>query len=359
MNESGSRSTLSLDQWVALNDEMAALVRAGVPLDRTLADFARGWPRRMRQVVEQLTARMQAGDTLPQALDRSGAAFPPVYRAVVAAGLRSGRLAAALEQLSATAKRAAELRRIVGFSLLYPLFVVTLAYAVFCFMIAKVTPFMMPAIEHLTDTSSVLRERLVWASEHFAWWAPWLPIVTTIGLACWWWRSARASWGVSARRWPAHHARGGWPTPGTVLRCCRQATFAELLALLLEHTVPMPEAVELAAAATGDHGLRSAAETLAAQLRGGVTAATHVAAPAGIPPLIGWLILTADRQPRLVETLRASAETCRQDAMRGSRWFNLYLPPLLTVILGGTAVLLYALFIFVPFCQLMLELGQP
>jgi hypothetical protein len=40
--------TVTLDQLVALNDEMAALARAGVPLDQGLLHWAGGWRRAKR-----------------------------------------------------------------------------------------------------------------------------------------------------------------------------------------------------------------------------------------------------------------------------------------------------------------------
>ena len=58
-----------------------------------------------------------------------GAALPATYRAVVEAGLRSGRLSAALEDLAAYARNFAELRQAVGLALLYPMLVLLLAWA--------------------------------------------------------------------------------------------------------------------------------------------------------------------------------------------------------------------------------------
>ena len=45
----------------------------------------------------------------------------------------------------------------------------------------------------------------------------------------------------------------GWvPWTGRMLRCSRTATFLEVLALLVENETPLPEAVVLAAEASGD-----------------------------------------------------------------------------------------------------------
>ena len=109
---------ITLEQLIALNDEMAALVRAGVPLERGLAALGGELPGRPGKLAERLASRMDAGENLSQILADEDERFPPVWRAVVEAGLRSGHLAAALESLSATARRAAELRKPVGAGML-------------------------------------------------------------------------------------------------------------------------------------------------------------------------------------------------------------------------------------------------
>ena len=100
---------MGLDALVALNDEMAALVRAGVPLDQGLTQLARDLPGRMGAVAKRLGDRLAAGESLDRAVSHEEAALPPVWRAVVMAGVRSGQLAVALEGLSQTGRRIAEL----------------------------------------------------------------------------------------------------------------------------------------------------------------------------------------------------------------------------------------------------------
>ena len=89
-------SGLGWDDLIALTDEMAALVRAGVPLETGLAEMATELCGKQRNVANNVAAQLRAGKTLPQVLERSPETFPPIYTAVVEAGLRSGRLSSAL-----------------------------------------------------------------------------------------------------------------------------------------------------------------------------------------------------------------------------------------------------------------------
>src|SRR5215469_8849422 len=102
----------TLDDLLALNDEIAALVRAGVPLESGLAELGRELPGHHGRVARALSQRLARGASLDQALLESRDEFPELYVSVVTAGLKSGRLASALEGLAAAARRVAELRQV-------------------------------------------------------------------------------------------------------------------------------------------------------------------------------------------------------------------------------------------------------
>ncbi|MCU0875981.1 MAG: type II secretion system F family protein [Pirellulaceae bacterium] len=178
--------TVTLDQLVALNDEMAALARAGVPLDQGLLHVGGDLPGKLGRISRELGRRLEAGETLEQVL--SDASFPAAYRAVVAAGIRSGRLAVALEGVSAVLRRAAETRRLVAVSLVYPLLVITLAYSLFLFMVDKIFPVMLVVYEGMLPDGRGLGV-LQWIERTAPHWLPWLPPGVLAILVLWWVRS--------------------------------------------------------------------------------------------------------------------------------------------------------------------------
>jgi len=355
----GSAGPVAFEQLIALNDEMAALVRAGIPLERGLAEMGRDLPGRAGRLAEMLAGRMSAGESLQQILASQPQAFPPVWRAVVEAGLRSGRLSVALESLSATARRVSELRKMVGAALLYPLVVLALAYAMFVFAATHFAPVTLGAYEDLTGGSDWFLAGLVWLGQTAQWWAVWLPLVMAILLGVWWHRSRRAAWSP-----PPGKARGPsrWLSPasaiGTVLRDERMAAFAELLSLLLEQRVPLQQALVLAADASGDAAIRQAARKMADRLQQGDVLARREDLPPGFPPLLGWLLASGAQQPELSRMLSRTAATYRERAARAAVWTSVYLPIALTVLVGGTATLVQGLVTFVPVWKLLYDLTR-
>src|SRR5260370_18562460 len=142
--------TITLDELVALNDEMLALVRAGVPLEQGLADVRHDVRGNLGRISGILAERMTRGETLPHILATSPEQFPPLYRAIVQAGIRSGRLPAALEETSASIRRLAALRRLVMLAMIYPLMIFFLCYGMFLYFAVQIAPAILRAspVEH-------------------------------------------------------------------------------------------------------------------------------------------------------------------------------------------------------------------
>jgi len=68
------QGSISLEQLIALNDEIAALSRAGMPLERGLLEVGSDLPGRLGAITTDIGSRMSRGENLSQALENSGAA---------------------------------------------------------------------------------------------------------------------------------------------------------------------------------------------------------------------------------------------------------------------------------------------
>jgi type II secretory pathway component PulF len=338
---------LSLEDLIALNDEIAALVRAGVPLERGLLDVGGDLRGRLAGVARALGERLSRGEALPQALAAEGDRVPRVYRAVVEAGMKAGRLPVALEGLAGFARGYAELRRAVGLALLYPLVVVLLAYGLFVGFVLGVAPRFMEAFGSLRLPVHTPLAWLARLGDSVVYWGPVGPAVLLL-VGVWWLRSGRAATLQSG--WVMGPL--GWlPWMRRMLANTRAANFAELLALLVENRIPMPEGVELAADATGDPALRRAADEVAAASRRGE--------PPGaggsdlLPPLLRWVMAAGGHQGDLVSALRHAARVYRRRALHQAELVRIFVPILLLFALGATVTALYALTLFVPLTELL------
>jgi general secretion pathway protein F len=348
-----SLGPITVDQLIALNDEIVALARAGVPLDQGLFHLGHDLPGRLGHIATALAQRLEQGEGPARALDDPS--LPPVYRAMVAAGIRTGRLPVALEGMASLLRRVAETRRMVAAALVYPLVVVAVAYVLFTVTVVVCFPCLVAAYADLLP-GQVSLSWFAWLAEHVAEWAPWPPIVLAV-LVGWWWFRMRRALAVE------HRGVAGWflnrqPSVASVLHAGRMATFADVLAVLVEHQVPLHEALPLAADASGDRPLRDASGPLAERLQRGERP-TDAGVLAAVPPVLGWLLVHARGQSHWQEALRRAADSYRRRAQWMTRWLSYYLPVWLTLVIGGSVAVAYALSVFVPWTRMLYLLSQP
>lgn len=341
-------SNVGLAELVAINDEIVALVRAGVPLGPGLTSMSGDLSSRLGKIAAQIGQRLDQGAPLDDAVSAEQAGMPPVYAALVRAGLRSGNLAAALEGLSETSRRVLDLRRTVRAALIYPAIVATLAYGLFIFSMAKLQPQFMPSYDELDISSNWAVQCLGWASANVATWWPLPLIAATLGGAALWATSRRMLTNTSSStntRWPARISPL-W----RMLHESRQAVFADMLALLIEHSSPLTEAILLAAATTGDRRWERECGRLVDRIRGGRITPSLASEYAS---LLTWTIADARSPLRLSRLLRGHADIARRRANRLAEWHRIYLPIILTVVIGGGAVALYSLSMLGPWFHML------
>lgn len=141
----GRRIPFKLDDFIILNQQFAALVRAGLPILRCLDLLkARIKNVRLRTHIEAVRDRVVSGASLSEAMESEGV-FPRVYTASVFAGERSGNLVEVLNRYVRYEKTILNARKKFRNSLIYPAFLVVLSIV----MVAVILGFVIPRFAEL------------------------------------------------------------------------------------------------------------------------------------------------------------------------------------------------------------------
>ena len=349
---------ISLDQLIALNHEIASLVRAGIPIELGLAGRYQDLDGRLGRLTQRLIERMRQGATLPQALAAEEKAVPPIYRAVVEAGVRMGRLPEALEALTRVADSLLDVRRRFTLALLHPLIVLTIAYCLGVVLLLKLIPlfsrlyrdfrFPMPG---WMGTAESLQSTITY-------WGPVLPILVGIAGFCW-----LASGTVNVILGPSAGSSGlsrvfSWfPGLGGIRRNLQFSVFSELLSMLVEHRVPLPEALLLAGDAAGNAELRGDASLLAGQIQTGKSLTDSLDQTKTLPSFMRWMMKAGEQQGSLAAALKQVHEVYRRRGIFQAERFNLIVPVVLVLGIGGTVTLAYGVLLFLPMRDLLSNLS--
>jgi len=343
------RGSVSLDELIALNDEILALVRAGVPLELGLRQNAGGLSRRLTRLTTSVADQLSSGVDLAAAVQKADAGMPPIYQAILAAGLKSGRLDKALEGVTRAARHVAALRHLLLVAMVYPLIVFLLAYGLFIAVLLYVAPTLLMFAE---GKPGALLSILDSIRDSVSIWGPIVPLVVLAAWLAWLFQSSRAlsiqrQGGIWNLRLPLIHA---------MVRDAHYAMFAELLALLVEHEVPLDQSLLTAAMATADKKLARAAEETSQQVARGEK--SGLITVAGLPTLVRWALSMGTRGD-LCRSLQSAAASYQQRVLRRADLLRIYLPAVLTIAIGGTATLVYALSVFTPFTQMLRQIALP
>ncbi|WP_422930354.1 type II secretion system F family protein [Singulisphaera sp. PoT] len=346
---------ISIGDLIALNDEITSLSRAGLPLERGLGAVGRDLRGTLGAAMGRLSKRMESGQSLDEALRAESDQFPPVYCAVVEAGLRAGRLPAALENLAGFIRSYEDSRRSIGLAIWYPLVVLILAYVLFLLVLENVIPRLISTFDSLEIPRTATLRSLDWLSNHILYWGPILPALL-LAFAVAWTLSGRAAnfqvRGVgSPVRW--------FPWMRSLLAQLEAANFAQLLGILVEHHVPYPEAIRLAAQSSGDPALARAAASLASASEQGQVDFRSQPISSKLQPLLRWILASGYGQASLSVALRQIAAIYRKRATQQAEKLRILLPMVTLIGIGMTATLLYGLVLFVPLASLLRGLTRP
>jgi general secretion pathway protein F len=336
---------VTLEDLVALNDEILLLARSGVPLESGLTAAATELPERVQQLATALGTRLANGEPVDRVLDAHRHLFPAVYRAVLESGLRSGCLPKALESLSLSLRRIADLAGIVRLAVIYPLVLAAAAWLLFVMSVVFILPTTLPVYADVSTLPAWFLSALRFLVETVRWWGA-IPLALLLVCAAWLLRPG-------VRCLTAGGA--GLPFARQLAADGRLATFAEILALLLRSETPLDRALLLAGEACGDPDLGADANRLAEAVLLGRRELPPPGAR-GLPALVRAVLLSARQPDQLARVVSRQAHVLRLRAQQRARRLSGRLPVMLAVGCGGVCVALYALWTLFPWYWLVFQL---
>src|SRR5262249_21889089 len=136
---SGGR--VALADLVIFTRQLATMIDAGLAMVQSLQALAEQTTHKiMRDVIKDVCARVEGGDSFSEALQKHPKVFNRLYLCMVAAGEKGGLLAEILARLAVYLENAARLRKKVKSAMMYPTVVTVVAILITIFLLVKVVP---------------------------------------------------------------------------------------------------------------------------------------------------------------------------------------------------------------------------
>jgi type II secretory pathway component PulF len=335
---------LSATDAEAVLDRAAHIAAAGMPLAaglRISAAECDSW--RLARGLRSIAAELERGRSLDDCLKTATRRLPPHLVGLVEAAQRTGAIAPMLVEWLENRRAAREQWRDIVAALAYPLFAVLLGTGVYVlFATVVVRPFEQMFVEFGLKLPQMTVQFLRSCKVAVPLVSFFTAAVVATGLA------ARLFGGPAGWSWlitnlPLIGSAWHWTGVAEMLRC---------LGLLVEHRVPLPEALRLTAGGITDAYIAGQCRHLANRIEQGTSLTMSLIAlrslPLSIVPLVHW----GESQDTLAASLRTAAEMIEGRLGMRANLLVQVIPSIIFVAVGG-AVVSGAISLFLPLISLI------
>ncbi|HXF93515.1 MAG TPA: type II secretion system F family protein [Nitrospiraceae bacterium] len=321
---------LPLQEFLIFNQELLALVKAGLPILKIwdlLIERARhaGFQSVLRAVRQDIRGGASASD----ALAKHPHHFPELYVATVRAGEQSGNLPEVLHRYIVYLKLMLGLRQKVTKALAYPAFLIVIGVAVVGFLLAYVMPTFVAvygeSARSLPPATQALIE-LVQTGQANA-----IPLLIVLAIAV---AALRAWYQTQAGRRTVDRWLLRIPLLGQIFSEHHTIQLTRTLATVLAGGTPLVDALQISRGAVSNRFISEGLATAVGQIREGSTLAAALEAPNILPKLAIEMLSVGEETGSLEAMLRDVAEFYEGDLDLRLSQLTTWIEPALLLVMG-------------------------
>jgi len=335
------RARIYTRDFLVFNQELATLLKAGMPLVQSLDILRRRVANpTFKSVLDDVYERVRAGSSLSEAFEAHGALFPGVYTASLLAGEKSGNLEQVIRRYVTYVKVVATVRRKTISALVYPAILLALALVVVAIIILKVVPEFALFYAQYGEALPMSTRLIVAVSEFAVGYATLLLLaVIAAGGAVWLWLQ-QPSQRERVDRWVLRA-----PGIGPILQKFSTSQAARTLATLLGGGIPLVNAIDAAARSIRNRYIARELHDAGRQVREGRALAAAMADSGAFADVAVKMVEVGESTGALQDMLNSLADFYDEEIDTNLARFITLVEPLLLVVMGIIiAALLLALY---------------
>jgi type IV pilus assembly protein PilC len=319
---------LNLGQFLVFNQQFMTLIRAGLPIMKSLELLA-GTNPKLAEYIRRAHDDIKAGALLSDAF-RAQEVFPAIYTTSIMAGEKSGSLVEVIDRYVTYQKLALAVRKKIIVSLIYPSILILLVTGLIIFLVTYVVPSFAELYASMQAELPPLTQALIFigmATKNYL-----LVGVAAVALASFlfsmWIKGDRAQ--KQMDRLKLH-----LPVFGNIWIKYQVAQFARVLSTLLVGGIPLLQALDTAGDSLGSRLLRSAIAAAAKMVREGRPLSAGLEQTKVIPRLAIEMIEVGESTGALPAMLNSVAEFFEEDVNTRMQAALSLIEPLIMLVMGA------------------------
>jgi type IV pilus assembly protein PilC len=326
-------SPVSEKDLVVFVRQFATMIDAGLPLVQCLEILsAQGENQAFNDIIRDIKGSVEEGATFSESLRRHPKVFDELFVNLVQAGEMGGILDTILNRLAVYIEKRVKLKRQVKGALVYPAGVGLIAAGVLVILLVWVIPTFEDMFKDFGGDAELpaLTAAVIGLSKGFVSWLPAI-ILGAVGLSMAFTYTYRQPKG----REFFHRLLLTVPIMGPVMRKIAVARFTRTLGTLLTSGVPILDALNIVAKASGNVVIEKAINTTADKIREGKTMAEPLLATKAFPSMVVQMIGVGEQTGALDQMLNKIADFYEEEVDVAVAALTSLLEPLMMVVIGG------------------------
>jgi type IV pilus assembly protein PilC len=324
------RRKVSSREFLVFNQELATLLKAGMPLVQSL-DILRQRVASpvFKGVLDDVYERVRSGSALSEAFEAHQGLFPGVYTASLLAGEKSGNLEQVLRRYVTYVKVVSSVKRKTISALVYPAILVALSVVVVTIIVVKVVP-EFGNFYNQFGKELPLSTRFIVGVSHFVT-TYFVLILAAIGLGVfgvWGWLKQ------PGQRRRVDRVLLRVPMLGSIMQKFSTSQGARTLATLLGGGIPLVNALEVTSRSLANRHMAAQLTTAAQQVREGRSLAATLQESGSFPDVAIKMVEVGESTGALQEMLNSLADFYDEEIDTNLSRFVTIIEPALLVIMG-------------------------
>jgi general secretion pathway protein F len=325
------RNRITQDDLRIVTRELATLLKAGLPLDRSFEILITLAPNpRVAELLGKIRNDVRGGAALSKAIDAQRGIFTRFYVNMIRAGEAGGSLPTVLLRLAEYMERAKALRDNVTASLTYPAFLAAVSVTAVVVLLGAVVPRFKPIFAGTGKAVPVMTQAVLFAGDMMRNWG-WLMLI------------ALAAAGYLAMRRlrdpEVRYRLDRWlvtgPVVGGLFSRIEMARFSRTLGTLLANGVTLVAALTIVRETMGNSYLAEAIGNVARELKEGRGLGRPMMETGRFPMLAVHMIMVGEETGRLDDMLMQVADTYDREVDVAIRKALSLLQPVMIVLMAG------------------------
>jgi len=322
--------------------QLTTMMRAGVPMVQSLELISNGHEKpAMRELIKKITKDIEGGDDLAGALAHHPLYFDSLFVNLIRAGEQAGTLEDMIDKVASYKEKTERMKAKVKKAMMYPLIVVMAAVVVSCIMLIWVIPTFKDIFAGFGADLPAFTLWVISLSEWLqAYW--YIPLIVIIGSISAFTQARRRS-----KKFHRFVDRLSLKIPlmGVIINKSSVARFARTLSTMFAAGVPLVEAMDAVAGATGNAVYEDATLQIKEDTSKGVQLHVAMATTQEFPTMVVQMAKIGEESGRLEEMLDKVADYFEEQVDDLVDTLSKQMEPMimavLGVLVGGLVIAMY------------------